>query len=296
MSDTAPISVVTGANSGIGRATAIHLAAQGHTVYGTVRSLDKATKLQAMAADAGVEVRLVELDIADDDSVRAGFERILAETDGVVDVLVNNAGIGGNATAEEASPELHLQVMNVNLCGGIRCAQAVLPGMRARGRGAVVNVTSVVGRIAALAQSPYVTSKWAFEGWSEELAQELAPFGVRVAIVEPGVTKSAIFAKNIDMPNLTGAYDAQYRRMFQMYAAGMAKATDPFEVAAVIHHAVTTDAPKLRYSVSWGAKELIDGRAAMTDEQWVALGLAATDDEYYDGFQQAFGLDLRDLG
>ena len=290
------ISVVTGANSGIGRATAIHLATQGHTVYGTVRSLDKAAKLEAMAAAAGATVNLVELDVADDESVRNGFADILERTDGVVDVLVNNAGVGGNATAEEASPELHMQVMNVNLCGGIRCAQQVLPGMRERGRGAVVNITSVVGRIAALAQSPYVTSKWAFEGWSEQLAQELAPFGVRVAIVEPGITKSAIFAKNIDMPNLTGAYDAHYRRMFQMYAAGMAKATDPFEVAAVVHHAVTTDSPQLRYAVSWGATELIGGRAAMTDEQWVAMGLAASDDEYYDSFQAAFGLDLRDMG
>jgi NAD(P)-dependent dehydrogenase (short-subunit alcohol dehydrogenase family) len=295
-SSPATISVVTGANSGIGRATAIHLAGQGHTVYGTVRSESKATKLLAMAADAGVTVRLVELDVADDDSVRAGFERILGETDGVVDVLVNNAGIGGNATAEEASTALQLDVMNVNLCGPIRCAQAVLPGMRARGRGSVVNVTSVVGRIAALAQSPYVTSKWALEGWSEQLAQEVAPFGIRVVIIEPGITKSAIFAKNIDMPNLTGAYDAQYRRMFQMYAAGLAHATDPFEVGKVIHHAVSTDTPTLRHAVSWGAHELIDGRAAMTDEQWVELGRAATDDEYYDAFQRAFGLELRDVG
>jgi NAD(P)-dependent dehydrogenase (short-subunit alcohol dehydrogenase family) len=289
------ISVVTGANSGIGRATAIHLAAQGHVVYGTVRSADKATKLNAMASTAGVEVNLVELDVADDDSVRAGFAQILSETDGVVDVLVNNAGVGGNATAEECSPALHLEVMNVNLCGPVRCLQQVLPGMRERRRGAVVNITSVVGRIGALAQSPYVTSKWAFEGFSEELAIEVAPFGIRVAIVEPGITKSAIFAKNIDMPNLTGAYDAQYRRMFQMYAAGMARATDPFEVAAVVHHAITTENPTLRYAVSWAAKEIIEGRAAITDEQWVAMGLG-TDDDYYDGFQRAFGLDLRDVG
>ena len=286
------ISVVTGANSGIGRATAIHLAAQGHTVYGTVRSLDKAAKLHAMAEAAGVEVQLVELDVADDQSVRNGFAQILERTGGVVDVLVNNAGVGGNATAEECTAAMHLEVMNINLCGGVRCAQEVLPGMRERGRGAIVNVTSVVGRLAALAQSAYVTSKWAFEGWSEQLAQEVAPFG----IIEPGVTKSAIFAKNIDTPHLTGAYDAAYRRMFQMYASGLAHATDPFEVAAVIHHAVTTDTPVLRHAVSWGAKEMIGGRAAMTDEEWVAMGLAVTDDEYYDAFQRSFGLDLRDLG
>ncbi len=288
-----PVSVVTGANSGIGRATAIHLAAQGHRVFGTVRSADKAGKLLAMAADHGVELELVELDIADDESVRAGFTRVLEATDGVVDVLVNNAGVGGNAVAEECPTELYLDVMNINLCGAVRCLQEVVPGMRARGRGAIVNITSVAGRIAAIAQSPYVASKWAFEGLSEGLAQELAPFGIRVAIVEPGVTKSAIFAKNIDAPNQSGAYDAAYRRLFQFYAAGMAHATDPFEVAAVIHHAVTTDTPQLRYAVSWGGPEIVEGRAAMSDQDWVALGAWIDDDDYYDDFARKFSIDLR---
>ena len=290
------ISVVTGANSGIGRATAIHLASQGHVVFGTVRSLDKAGKLLAMSADAGVEVNLVELDVASDESVRAGFARILDDTGGVVDVLVNNAGIGGNAVVEECPASVHLDVMNVNLGGAVRCLQQVLPSMRRRGRGAIVNITSVVGRIAALAQSPYVTSKWALEGLSEELAQEVAPFGVRVVIIEPGVTKSAIFAKNLEAPNQSGAYDAAYRRMFQMYAAGLAHVTDPFEVAKLIHHAITTEQPQLRYAVSWGAQELIDGRAAITDEEWTALGVADDDEAYYDAFLATFGLNLRDVG
>ena len=168
------ISVVTGANSGIGRATAIHLAAQGHVVFGTVRSLDKAGKLLAMATAAGVDINLVELDVASDESVRDGFADILRATDGVVDVLVNNAGVGGNAVVEECPPSVHLEVMNVNLCGAVRCLQQVLPGMRQRGHGTIINVTSVVGRLAALAQSPYVASKWALEGLSEELAQEVA--------------------------------------------------------------------------------------------------------------------------
>ncbi len=290
---SAPVSVVTGANSGIGRATAIHLAAQGHTVYGTVRSVDKAGKLRQMADDAKVEINLVELDVADDASVANGFARILGEA-GRVDVLVNNAGVGGNAVAEECPPQLYLDVMNVNLCGAVRCAQAVLPGMRERRSGAIVNITSIAGRMAAIAQSPYVASKYAFEGLSEGMAQELAPFGIRVVIIEPGVTKSAIFAKNIDAPNSSGAYDDHYRRLFQFYAAGLANATDPFEVAALIHHAVTTDAPKLRYAVSWGGKELIDGRARMTDEDWVALGVHPGDDDaYYDHFKALFGIELR---
>ncbi|MEP7115650.1 MAG: SDR family oxidoreductase [Ilumatobacteraceae bacterium] len=286
------ISVVTGANSGIGRATAIHLARQGHTVYGTVRSVDKAAKLQAMSAEAGVDIILVELDVADDESVRAGFADILGETDGVVDVLVNNAGVAGNAVAEECPPSTYLDVMNVNLCGAVRCLQQVLPGMRERRSGAIVNITSVTGRVAALAQSPYVTSKWAFEGLSEGLAQELAPWGIRVAIIEPGVTKTAIFAKNIDAPNQSGAYDAHYRRLFQFYAAGYGQATDAFEVARLVHHAVTTDTPTLRYAVSWAGPELIEGRKAMSDEQWVGLGDHPDDADYYAAFQEAFGLDI----
>jgi NAD(P)-dependent dehydrogenase (short-subunit alcohol dehydrogenase family) len=289
------ISVVTGANSGIGRATAIHLAQQGHAVYGTVRSVDRAGKLQTMASEAGVEINLVELDIADDQSVHAGFARILEETDGHVDVLVNNAGVGGNAVAEECPPSTYLDVMNVNLCGAVRCLQQVLPGMRARRSGSIVNITSIAGRIAALAQSPYVASKWAFEGLSEGLAQELTPFGIRVVIIEPGVTKSAIFAKNIDAPNQTGAYDAQYRRLFQFYAAGYAQATDPFEVARLIHHAVTTDTPQLRYAVSWAGPEIVDRRKAMSDEEWVALGAYTDDADYYAAFRSAFGIDIAEI-
>ena len=223
--------------------------------------------------------------------MRDGFDRILAEA-GRVDVLVNNAGVGGNAVAEEATPELYLDVMNVNLCGAVRCLKAVLPGMRERRSGAIVNITSIAGRMAAIAQSPYVASKFAFEGLSEGLAQELAPFGIRVVIIEPGVTKSAIFAKSIDAPNTTGAYDAPYRRMFQFYATGIANATDPFEVAEVVHHAITTDQPQLRYAMSWGGKELVEGRAALDDDEWVALGAIDDDAEYYDRFAEHFGLDI----
>jgi NAD(P)-dependent dehydrogenase (short-subunit alcohol dehydrogenase family) len=283
--------VVTGANSGIGRATAIHLSTQGYEVFGTVRSVTKADKLKAMADERGATVKLVELDVGSDDSVASAFAEIL-EAAGQVDVLVNNAGVGGNAVAEECPSGMYLDVMNINLCGAVRCIQAVLPGMRERRSGAIVNITSIAGRIAALAQSPYVTSKWALEGLSEGLAQELAPFGIRVVVIEPGVTKSAIFAKNVDAPNQTGAYDTHYRRLFQFYAAGRAQATDPFEVGALIHHAVTTDEPQLRYPCSWGGVELVEGRARMSDAEWIELGLPVDDAEYYARFNEVFGLDI----
>jgi NAD(P)-dependent dehydrogenase (short-subunit alcohol dehydrogenase family) len=289
------VAVVTGANSGIGRATAIHLAVNGYEVYGTVRDRGRAAKLEAMSAERGATVELVELDVADDESVRNGFEEILSRTGGRVDVLVNNAGVGGNAVVEATTGAELLDVMNVNLCGAVRCAQAVLPGMRERRQGAIVNVTSVVGRIGALAQAPYTASKWALEGLSEELAIELAPFGIRVGIVEPGITKSAIFAKNVDTPGGMSDYEPQYRRMMQMYAAGIPNATDPFEVGAAILEAVTTDTPRLRYRTSWGGEELAGGRERITDEEWVAIGAVADDDDegYYARFEKAFGLDIR---
>jgi NAD(P)-dependent dehydrogenase (short-subunit alcohol dehydrogenase family) len=245
-----------------------------------------------MASDAGVDVELVRMDIGDDESVRDAMAAIL-QSAGRVDVLVNNAGIGANAVTEETTTAQFLDMLNVNLCGAVRCIQSVLPDMRARGDGCIVNVSSVTGRVAAIAQAPYSTSKWALEGMSEGLAQELAPFGIRVAIVEPGVTRSAIFAKNVEVPDSTGAYAAHYRRMLQFYAVAIANATDPFEVAKVIHHAATTTKPRLRYAVSWGGTELVEGRAAMTDEDWVDLGRCVEDDEYYDRFRDLFALDVR---
>lgn len=286
-----PVTVVTGANSGIGRATALHLASVGHHVIGTVRSLDKADKLLAKADEASVRVDLVVADVADEASVRQGFGEIMGRV-GRVDHLVNNAGVGGNGVVEETSSADYLDVFNVNLCGVTRCSQAVLPNMRERGSGTIVNITSVAGRIAALAQAPYVASKWALEGVSELLAQEVAPFGVRVAIIEPGVTQSSIFSKNIDLPNDTGAYDAQYRRMFQFYAAGMAGATPALEVAKVIEHAIVTDDPQLRYPVSWGGHEMAALHDRIADADWVGLGAIEDDDEYYARFGEIFGLPI----
>lgn len=291
MTASSPVAVVTGANSGIGRATAIHLAANGFRVFGTARDIARATKAKDMAADAGVDIEWVQLDIADSDSVRSGFASIFAAA-GAVDVLVNNAGVGGNAVVEECPPEMFLDVMNVNLCGAVRCVQEVAPHMRARSSGCIVNVSSVVGRFAALAQAPYVASKWALEAMSEELAQELAPFGIRVAIIEPGITKSAIFAKNVDAPNSSGAYDAHYRRLFQFYAAGMAQATDPFEVGAVVLEAVRTTQPRLRYPVSWGGPELLERRPQVSDADWVALGAVEDDADYIAEFKRLLGVDI----
>jgi NAD(P)-dependent dehydrogenase (short-subunit alcohol dehydrogenase family) len=289
------VAVVTGANSGIGRATAIHLAGNGYRVFGTVRETASTAKLLGMADTAGVDVELITMDVGDDDSVRDGMGEILGRASRV-DVLVNNAGVGANAVTEHTPPSQFLDVLNVNLCGAVRCIQALLPSMRDRGAGSIVNISSVTGRVAHVGQAPYTTSKWALEGMTEGLAHELAPFGIRVVMVEPGVTKSAIFAKNVDVPDAEEAYAAHYRRLFQFYTVGIANATDPFEVAAVIHEAITTDEPRLRYTVSWGGPELVEQRARISDEDWVGLGETDSDDEYYDRFLELFRLDIHPAG
>ncbi len=285
------VALITGANSGIGRGAAVDLAAKGWTVYGSMRSLDKGEKLAAMAAEAGVEVTPVVCDVTDSASVERAVAEV-TEASGGIDVLINNAGVGGNGVVEEAPLEMYQEVMDVNLYGIIRCVKAVLPQMRERRSGCIVNVSSVAGVIAAIAQAPYVASKWAVEGLSEGLAQDLAPFGIRVAIIEPGIVRTAIMAKNTEAPNDSGDYDAHYRRLFAFYAAGLAAPGHPSEVAEVIHEAVTTDEPRLRWTCGWGGAELTDRRPEMSDADWVALGAIESDEEYVARFQELFGLDI----
>ncbi len=285
------VAMITGANSGIGRAAAVDLAAKGWTVYGSMRSLDKGAKLAGMAEAAGVEVHPVVCDVTDTDSVNRAVAEV-TEASGGIDVMVNNAGIGGNGVLEETPLNVYEDVMDVNVYGIVRCSQAVLPQMRERGSGCIINVSSVAGVIAAIAQSPYVVSKWAVEGLTEGLAQEVAGLGIRVAMIEPGIVRTAIMAKNADAPNESGAYDAAYRRLFAFYAAGLQTPGLPSEVSDVIYEAATSENPKLRYTCGWGGIELTENRPKISDEDWVALGAIEDDAEYVARFGELFNLDI----
>ena len=283
--------VVTGANSGIGRSTAVHLAAAGHTVHGAMRDLGKGGKLQDEAAAAGATVHPLQLDVSDDASVRDGIQSVL-DAEGRIDVLVNNAGLGYNKVVEEIDIAEGKEVFDVNYWGVVRCTQAVLPAMRAQGSGTIVNVSSVAGRLAAIAQAVYASSKWALECLSENLAQELAPFGIRVKVIEPGVTRTALLAKHQELHPESPYADA-YRRMFAFYATGIEANVRPSEVAEVVQQAIEDDSARLRYVCAYAGDELAGGREGVSDEDWLALGAAADDDEYFERFEQAFGLDIR---
>jgi NAD(P)-dependent dehydrogenase (short-subunit alcohol dehydrogenase family) len=178
------IALVTGASTAIGLATAVPLAeGAGHTVYAAMRQPEVAAEeLKATCAT------IVQLDVDDDASVAAASDRR-------IDVLVNNAGVGGFGAVEEVPLSHYRQVRETNFFGALRCIQAALPQMRERRRGCIVNVTSVAGRVSGGGHSPYSASKWALEAASEALACEIRALGVRVAIVEPGVIATPILGK-----------------------------------------------------------------------------------------------------
>ncbi|MCP5056219.1 MAG: SDR family oxidoreductase [bacterium] len=283
--------LITGANSGIGRAAAVRLAESGYRVFAAMRNTSKAEKLLDLAKQAGCEVQPVELDVCSDASVKRGTAQVLAEAS-QIDVLINNAGIGWNASVEDIDIDEAKLVFETNYWGVIRCTQAVLPGMRERGAGHIVNVSSVAGKIAALGQVIYSSSKWALECLSENLAQETAPFGIRVSVLEPGVVRTAILPKNIGHPVPT-VYEAAYRRMLQFYAKGIEAAVPADDVANTIVQMLRDPDTPFRTTCAWGGDELSLGRAKVSDADWIALGAIEDDDAYYARFKELFGLELR---
>src|SRR5262245_8356015 len=280
-----PVTLVTGTSTGIGFATALYLAKRGHTVVATMRSLAKAGPLETAARDQGARLVVRELDVTS----QASIDRALAATreiEGAIDVLVNNAGIGG-ATPLELTPEAeHRAMFEANYWGPIRMIQAVLPSMRERRSGVIVNVTSITGRIATPNQIPYSASKHALTAASEALAHEVAAFGVRVAVIEPGVIMTAIFENSASMTHYDKAspYRHIMRRNGKMYSAGFRRGTQPEAVAEVILHAVTTDTPRFRYPVGVDAEGFAAGRARISDENWVEMG-GVSDEEYVTRFK-----------
>lgn len=289
-----PVTLVTGTSTGIGFATAFHLAKHGHTVVATMRNLAKAGPLEAAAREQGVRLAVRELDVTD----QASIDRAMAETrarEGAVDVLVNNAGIGG-ATPLELTPEAeHRAMFEANYWGPIRMIQAVLPSMRERRAGCIVNVTSIAGRIATPNQIPYSASKHALAAASEALAHEVAAFGVRVAIIEPGLIQTAIFENSAGATRYdkNSPYRQIMRRNGKQFAAGFRNPGQPETVAAAILEAITTDRPRLRYPVGGDAEGIAAGRPRISDEDWVAMGGELSDEEYNARFKRYFGIELK---
>ena len=174
-----PVVLITGASSGIGHATALALAARGWIVYGAARRVDRMQELEA----AGCQV--IAMDVTDDASLRAGVDRIIREQRRL-DVLVNNAGYGSYGALEDVPIDEARRQFEVNVFGLARLSQLVIPTMRALGRGRIINVSSIGGRIYEPIGSWYHATKFAVEGLSDSLRIELAPHGIDVVIIQPG--------------------------------------------------------------------------------------------------------------
>ena len=282
------IALITGTSSGIGLATAVSLARRGHKVIATMRNLEGAAELQKIISTEHLPITVADLDVNDHASVERSIGRALAEN-GRIDVLVNNAGLGLGGSVEELPLDVFREVMETNYFGALRCIKAVLPSMRERRHGCIVNVTSISGRIALPPQAAYAASKWALEAMSECLAQEMRAFNVRVAIVEPGVIATPIFSKARPLPA-----DSPYphaRRQRALFAASLAQPTSPYVVGEKICQIVDSDSWQLRYPVGPDAEPVLKWRASKTDEEIVQLG-GASDEEYKIIAKREFGLDL----
>jgi NAD(P)-dependent dehydrogenase (short-subunit alcohol dehydrogenase family) len=287
--------VVTGTSTGIGYATALHLARHGYRVFAGMRDLGKAGPLRAAAAAEQLPVHIVELDVTSAASVTAAFAMITHEpVDVHVDVLVNNAGIGGASPLELTPEDEHRRMFETNYFGAVRCIQAVLPTMRERQHGAIVNVTSMAGRWATPNQIPYSASKWALECLGEALAHEVRRFGVRVVNIEPGVVMTKIFENAAPATRYDKAspYQSIMRRNGKVFAAGFRAAAQPEQVATTILEAISTPQYRLRWPVGEDAVGFVAGRPKIPDEDWVAMGDDLSDEEYNRRFFEYFGIRL----
>ena len=279
------VALITGSSSGIGLATAIHFARLGWDVHAGVRDPASATDLAKVATTS---LRPVTLDVNDDASVARAVREVL-EASGRIDVLVNNAGIGGGGPFADVPVEFAKAMFETNYFGAIRMIQAVLPGMRERRSGAIVNVSSIAGRLAIAGHGHYSAVKHALEAASEALAQEVVAFGIRVAIVEPGVVVTPIFTKAKRFVDPASPYAMHVRRLLLFYQMQMKMPSQPEDVARAIHEAVTTPEPKLRYLVGEDARRLVAGRARLTDEEYVATGHEMSEEAYLTLMRERYG-------
>jgi len=280
--------IVTGASTGIGFATAVSLIRAGHDVFAGMRKPAASPELLALAAAEGLPVAVIPLDVDSDASVASAVAHVL-KARGRVDVLVNNAGIAQLGSVEATPLSLFRAIMETNFFGALRCTQAVLPGMRARKSGRIVNVTSVAGRLAFAGQSAYGASKFALEAISEALAAEVKPFNIRVNLVEPGVIETPIFGKGEQIP---GDMYPGPRRLQAIFDASLEQPVPASVIGDQIRDIVADDGWQLRHPGGPAAAGIMAWRASLTDEQYIAFG-ALDDDAWCEFVEKNMGLNVR---
>ena len=270
--------LITGASSGIGKATTLYLAERGYRVIGTSRSLARLEELRREALERNLPFTAVELDINSDDTVEQAIPQLTTEH-GPIDVLVNNAGYGLWGPIESLSMAEVKALFETNFFAVLRLIKAVVPDMVRRRTGTIINVSSVLGRLATPFTGAYAASKFALEGMSEAMRVELWPFGVRVAVVEPGMIRTAFHDNQVIGQRALSEdlayypYTERYRTRHDRY--GML-AGDPVTVAKAIHRIVRSKRPAFRHPVGPGARLGILGARLLPETAFQALLSRAT--------------------
>ena len=263
--------LITGATDGLGRAAALLLAEKGYRVFAAGRSAEKRAELDRLAAGKKLPLESLELDVCDDGSVNRAVQQVL-EKAGRIDVLINNAGVGLMAVAEELQLDDLRRLYETNIFGLLRVTQAVLPHMRARKSGRILMLSSVAGILTPPTYGAYSSSKHAVEALSNALRLELYPFNIDVILIEPGyiMTNFQQTAKDLAESYIEGSSASPYKKIYEGAIAGATSSrreskTTPEDCARVILNAIESGHPKARYTVTPLARWAAFGRRVLPD-------------------------------
>ena len=268
--------LITGTSKGIGLETALAFGRAGYKVYATMRNPSQSPLLAETASLEKLPISISTMDVDSDKSVRDGIAAIL-NSNGSIDVLVNNAGVEAVGSVEDLPLAIFRAIMETNYFGALRCIKELLPQMRQRRSGCIINVSSVAGRLSSPPMIPYCASKWALEALTEGLAGEMKTFNVRVASVEPGIIDTAM-ARRIEDPHAESPYK-QSARFSTLFAGALKDPVPPSLVAQKILEIAESGTWQLRHPVGPDALPFLQWRSQMADEAWVEMN--AGDDETF---------------
>jgi NAD(P)-dependent dehydrogenase (short-subunit alcohol dehydrogenase family) len=283
--DVNKIAIVTGSSSGIGLETSLTLAENNFTTYATMRNLDKASNILEVAERKNLPINVVQLDVTDDTSVQQAIQ-FVSEKEGRIDLLVNNAGYALLGAAEDLCSEDIQAQFNTNLYGVYRTIKEVIPIMRKQaGGGTIINIGSVNGFVASPCASAYVATKFALEGLTQSLRYELAPFGIKVTIIDAGAIKTNIITNGMRIPNKIEEQRRQQQKQQQKNTntspfaemtinilekskTVISNGSHPRVVADIVLKAAKVEKPQPRYSAGDDAEKLLETRRQMTDVEF----------------------------
>jgi NAD(P)-dependent dehydrogenase (short-subunit alcohol dehydrogenase family) len=275
------VAVVTGSSSGIGFETSLLLSRKGFYTYATMRNLNKSQKINDVAQKENLPLKVLQLDVTDDKSVKDAIRQITDENSRI-DVLVNNAGYGVMGAVEDLSLDEFKSQFETNFFGVIRVTKEVIPIMRNQGNGGnIINVSSVGGKIGIPLNSAYISSKFALEGLSESMRYELEQFGIDIILIEPGVVKSNFFENadvvvnnNTTTSNKPSSYSQLTQKLFEGFEPMLNSSSSSVssDVAEIIYQAIESNNREVRYPVGKDAVSIIKTRKNLSDkefENWI---------------------------